>query len=216
MGSKTNQVLRRNILSLRMFPPTSVIISLMVFLRMAGEKPHEEEGDRSWHWRFDRRVVTHTIPPPWALHTPQVQKIYVETRLKLIEDFYKSVSLVPSDFDLVRPLLFCICCILTGTKAIPDFSKNCHLKALSSELQEAIAGLPHDTPSTMNEQLLHKFPSLLRTHIESILRIVANARLAKTHPEHVYLPEASFRRFWDVLLVCALDDLEGPVAVGVL
>lgn len=81
---------------------------------MAGKKPHEEEGDRSWHWRFDRRVVTHTIPPPWALHT-QVRKIYVETRLKLIEDFYKSVSLVPSDFDLVRPLLFCMCRILTGT-----------------------------------------------------------------------------------------------------
>lgn len=68
----------------------------------------------------------------------------------------------------------------------------------------------------MDEQLRHKFSSLLRTHIESILRIVANARLTKTHPEHVYLPEASFRRFWDVLLACALDDLEGSVVVGVL
>ena len=68
----------------------------------------------------------------------------------------------------------------------------------------------------MDEQLRHKFSSVVRTHIESILRIVANVRLAKTHPEHSYLPESSFRRFWDVLLACALDDLEGPAVVGVL
>lgn len=89
-----------------MCTPDSVHCLPNIRSRMAGKKPREGEGDRSWQWRFDRRIVIHTIPPSWALCTPKGRESYVGTRLELINEFYKSVSLSSSDFNLVRPLLF--------------------------------------------------------------------------------------------------------------
>ena len=81
---------------------------------MAGRKPREGEGERSWQWRFDRRIVIHTLPPLWALRTPDVLETYVGKRLELINDFYKFISLAPSDIDLVRSPLFSRCHISVG------------------------------------------------------------------------------------------------------
>lgn len=99
---------------------------------------------------------------------------------------------------------------------IPDFSGDRHLGPLASELRESIAYLPRNTPNALNEQLRLQLSSCICSCIEAILRIVANARFGKTHPEHLYFSEAFFRRFWDLLLECALNNLEGPVAVAAL
>lgn len=52
--------------------------------------------------------------------------------------------------------------------------------------------------------------------MHDILRVVANARYNKRKEGHSAVPEVHWRRYWDLLLEYALDDLEGPAEVATL
>ena len=56
----------------------------------------------------------------------------------------------------------------------------------------------------------------VKSYIHDILRVVANARYKKRKEGHASVPEAHWRRYWDLLLEFALDNLEGPAEVAAL
>lgn len=66
------------------------------------------EGDRSWQWALDRRVVTRTIPPPSVLRrahgdsngNPLCILLYRHC-WEHVHDYYEFISLSSADFDLV-------------------------------------------------------------------------------------------------------------------
>lgn len=92
------------------------------------------------------------------------------------------------------------------------------MQPLAKELRVFWDALPpaSSTPAWDAVGLKKELSRFVRSHIHDILRVVANARYNKRKEGHASVPEAHWRRYWDLLLEFALDNLEGPAEVATL
>lgn len=91
------------------------------------------------------------------------------------------------------------------------------LEPLRHELQAFVQSLPApQLDSAENDGLRDKLTLLLTRHSLDIIRIVWNARNSKVEAETVVVPEAQFRKYFDLLLEIAFDDFESEASVAIL